>query len=597
MRPLASLRRRLFVASALLATVPIAVAVFVVDRQVTAQAEVTLHRGLEHASDLVGQWQVSLSENVQLAARLVADAPALKAAIDTGDPQTVMPIAQQHQREARGDLLVVVDQRGTILARAGRLAGDRLDIPIPVGPAAIEGSRVRYLPHSDGVLQIVFAPVSIGSQVIGTVAVGFLLDRARAVELRRLTDTEILFAADGRVASSSLPPGDHATVATALPRAGIWQITLGRNDYVGLSRPLAERGSSRAVAVLLQSRTERLRFLSQIHRALLATAILAVVGAVLLSYLVARTVTRPLGVIIETMREVSATGDLSRKARLPAGPWVDEDARVMAATFNSLTDSLAVFEREAAQRERLSGLGRMSTVIAHEIRNPLMIIKASLRALRGPSFSPDAVREAVTDIGGEVDRLNRLVTEVLDFARPIRFELTSVDLVALCREAVSAASVGPEGPEIRIEDSPGPVTLVTDQERVRLALVNLLTNARQAVQASQDAGPAGSADATRLPLVTLALHAPAEGRVSLEIRDQGVGIPAALMSRVFDPYVTTRRGGTGIGLAISRNIVEGLGGSITLESEEGRGTRVRLVLPLDSTLYCRDASGASDRRR
>ena len=83
------------------------------------------------------------------------------------------------------------------------------------------------------------------------------------------------------------------------------------------------------------------------------------------------------------MREVAATGDLTRKIAL-RGParWDDEDARLLATTFNTLTDSIARFQREVAQKERLSSLGRLSTVIAHEVRNPLMIIKAALRTLR-----------------------------------------------------------------------------------------------------------------------------------------------------------------------------------------------------------------------
>ena len=82
------------------------------------------------------------------------------------------------------------------------------------------------------------------------------------------------------------------------------------------------------------------------------------------------------------MRDVAATGDLTRKVSLQSGAWDDADARLLASAFNTLTESIARFQGEAAQRERLSSLGRLSTVIAHEIRNPLMIIKAALRTLR-----------------------------------------------------------------------------------------------------------------------------------------------------------------------------------------------------------------------
>ena len=137
------------------------------------------------------------------------------------------------------------------------------------------------------------------------------------------------------------------------------------------------------MALILRSRTEQLQSLQAIHTELLVTAVLAVLLATLLSFAVARTITRPLAAITDVMREVAATGDLTRKIALRHGNrWDDEDARLLATTFNTLTDSIARFQREMSQKERLTSLGRLSTVIAHEVRNPLMIIKAALHTLR-----------------------------------------------------------------------------------------------------------------------------------------------------------------------------------------------------------------------
>ena len=146
--------------------------------------------------------------------------------------------------------------------------------------------------------------------------------------------------------------------------------------------------------------------------------------ATLFSYAIARTVTRPLGAITSTMREMAASGDLSR--RLPVRRTRGGRTKTRGCsprTFNSMTDSIERFQREATQRERLSSLGRLSTVVAHEIRNPLMIIKTSLRALRREGARPDHVQAAARDIDEEITRLNRIVSEVLDFARPIKFDL------------------------------------------------------------------------------------------------------------------------------------------------------------------------------
>jgi signal transduction histidine kinase len=327
-----------------------------------------------------------------------------------------------------------------------------------------------------------------------------------------------------------------------------------------------------ATAIILRSRTERLQFLTSLHRTLGIAALVAVLAATLLSYFIARTVTRPLGAITATMREMAATGDLTRRINIPAGArWEDEDARVLATTFNRLTDSIARFQREAAQRERLSSLGRLSTVVAHEIRNPLMIIKASLRALRRPEVQQEELRRAVADIDEEVARLNRIVSEVLDFARPIRFEFSPVDLNELCEDAAqAAASEAPEVP-VRVQADPGLRSVTTDGERLRLALVNILTNARHAVVARGTGTP--PPDAIRMTTSRIG------GRVRIEVSDRGVGIGPDDLARVFDPYFTTRRTGSGLGLAISRNIIEGMGGTITVSSRPGYGTDVRIELP------------------
>jgi two-component system sensor histidine kinase HydH len=318
----------------------------------------------------------------------------------------------------------------------------------------------------------------------------------------------------------------------------------------------------------------QLQSLSAIHTGLALTAVLAVALATLLSFAVARTIARPLAAITDVMREVAATGDLTRKIALRHGNrWDDDDARLLATTFNTLTDSIARFQRQMSQKERLTSLGRLSTVIAHEVRNPLMIIKAALHSLRQPGAGGDTVREAAADIDGEVVRLNRLVNEVLDFARPIRFELSAVGVNALCRESTAAALASGPGAAIACDLDPALGLLTTDPERLRIALVNLLVNARHAVN--------GNGHHPDAPPVTLQTTG-ATDRVRITVADHGAGIETADLAHIFDPYFTTKRGGTGLGLPIAKNIVEGLGGTISVSSVAGRGTEIHIDLPFDS---------------
>jgi signal transduction histidine kinase len=434
-----------------------------------------------------------------------------------------------------------------------------------------------------GVLQVVRVPVSIGLQdpdLLGTLTVGYLLNDERAASFKASTGADIAFAVDGQVRSSTFAPPDRHSLETLLAATLVPRITIGDAEYAALVRTLRgadTTGTSAESAqkmIVLRSRPERMRTLSAIETGLAIVAVLTVLLAAAISYGVARTVTRPLARISDHMRQIAATGDLTRKLDLArTRGWQDEDARVLATTFNTLTDSIARFQREAAQRERLSSLGRMSTVIAHEVRNPLMIIKGALRQLtRGGATSED-VREAAADIDGEIDRLNRVVNEVLDFARPIRFERSPTDVNALCRAAISAVAAADADPPVVAQLDPSAPMLETDGERLRTALVNLLTNATQAVGARN-----GVALKNPGPAVTLSTRRLSDTRVAVSIADRGVGISADDLPRIFDPYFTTRRAGTGLGLPIAKNIIDGLGGTITVSSTPGTGTSIRIEL-------------------
>jgi two-component system sensor histidine kinase AtoS len=378
--------------------------------------------------------------------------------------------------------------------------------------------------------------------------------------------------------ASSLQGADASTLLPTLGETPT-DLLVGGAEYVGLSRPLA--GSDGPRFVVLRSRTERLRFLEPLRTALLAAAAAAVLGAVLLSYLVSRTVTRPLAEITSAMREIARTGDFSRKLP-PERTSYDEDARVLGSAFDTLLDSVVHFQREAAAKERLSALGRLSTVIAHEVRNPLMIIKASLRGLHKPAATPEDVKEAALDIDHEVARLNRIVGDVLDFARPPRLDIQPTDLHALCRDAAAAGLAGEAGQLLKLELGFAGETLLTDAERLRTALVNVLGNAREAVAAKRSAAEAapGAAVETRNGFdIELSTGPAKNGGAWVRVRDHGVGIAAVDLPHVFEPYFTTKRTGTGLGLAIARNIVLSLGGHIEVTSAAEEGTEVAIELP------------------
>ena len=588
MNVLGSLTNRIFLASAALAVLSIGFAVYFVSRTTTREAEAGLQRGLIEAGALVDQQTAALAQTFTVMARLVADLPKLKAGAADSDPPTVRPIALDYQKQLGAALLVVTDRRGQVLALAGDVDPGFGEIGTrPEIQRALAGEETAgFWPQATSVLRVVAVPIAVGidrPELLGTLTLGFRLDDALAERFKRVTESDIAFAADGQIKASTLGTDDRRPLLSLLDANGVQTISLRDNQYVALTRPLAtgEAAAERAAprVLILRSRTERLRFMNAIHTGLAATAVVAVLLATILSYAVARTITRPMATISDVMREMSTTGDLTRKISMRrTGNWEDEDATLLATTFNTLTDSIARFQREAAQRERLSSLGRLSTVVAHEIRNPLMIIKASLRTLGRDHVSRAEMRQALTDVDEEVARLNRVVNDVLDFARPIRFDYAPADINAVCvdaehatREAAPDTSV-----ELLTDATLPPVT--TDAERLRTALVNILTNARHAV-ADGSLSPSPVASGFSRTSIQLQTMPGTNGYVTIIVRDQGPGIKPEDMAKVFDPYFTTKRTGSGLGLAIAKNIIEGMGGSIVLRSQPGQGTEIRLDIP------------------
>ena len=490
MKVLSSLKNRVFLACAFVAVLSIGLGTQLVTTRVSSEAEAELQRGLEGAAQLLEEHLLSRTETLTAMAWLIADLPKLKAAVATGDPPTVAPLAHEYMERVGSDVMVITDENGSALVSLGI---NDVDV-------ALRGEPTYFLTTEAGVLEMVSLPITIGpepAEELGTLSVGFFLNDALAAELGALTQSEVVFKSEGRgdiIASTLADRGDD-------------------DEYASVVRSLGPYGPE---AELLRSRTARLSFLDTFREGLVLSALFGVLLAILLSYAVARTVTRPLLAITETMREITSTHDLARKIEL-RGRWLDEDATVLASTFNRLTDSIARFQREAASKERLSALGRMSTVIAHEIRNPLMIIKASLRSFRRPELTAD-VREAAEDIDHEVVRLNRIVGDVLDFARPPQLDLHPTDLNAVCRQAAEAVTIDVEDTALRLElslDSELP-EVVTDSERLRIALVNILTNARDAVHEKSSSGE---------PDIELETKSVGKDKIAILVRDRG-GYPA-----------------------------------------------------------------------
>ena len=599
---LKSLSNRIFLASALLAVLSIGTALYLVNVVVTRQAEAELEESLIEAGELVTQFQSLFFTALLREARIVADLPKLKAAVDTKHGPTVAPLAAEYLEAVQADVFVVTHRNGSVLSVIGEpgLTPEQISRPADRQGGAGRAIRRRRLvagqrPAAGRVGADLHRPGAARSarhadrRPAPRSAAGgsHQDDHAQRRRLRRRRQAARLDAAGRRHRGAAGGARRRPRAARDGERRGVrgGAAAAGARD----ARDAARRrraGAGGPLAIVARSRTAHLAFLRNLHSALGATTAVAVLIATLLSFAVARTVTRPIRALTATMREMAATGVLTSTPEAPTPtPWDDEDARLLTGTFHSLTVSLDRFQREAAQRERLSSLGRLSTVIAHEIRNPLMIIKGSLRSLRRGVATPEEVAGVATDIEGEVTRLNRVVNDVLDYAKPIALTYDAVEIDRLVRDAAQAVVASQAGPPDVVVEAPEGVTGTTDADRLRQVVINLVTNARDAVLAQRADGVApASADDAGAPIrVPPPVHVRArlldDEHVEIAVADRGVGMSDVEVARMFEPFFTTKRRGSGIGLAIAKNIVDGLGGRIDVDSQPGAGTTIRLTLP------------------
>lgn len=239
----------------------------------------------------------------------------------------------------------------------------------------------------------------------------------------------------------------------------------------------------------------------------------------------------------------------------------------------------ADMERVHLRAERLEAVGELSASMAHEIRNPLASIRSAVEQLAARPRATEDERTLATLVQRESDRLSRLLSEFLDFARVDVGRTTRLDAGAIVRQVAELAGASPERPDgvrVRCALPAEPLLVEGDQDVLHRALFNLVLNA---VQFSPEAGVVRIEGASLWPN-QLAPHADrfARGAVALRVMDQGPGIAPEARDRIFDPFYTSRQGGTGLGLAIVHRAIEAHNGVVVVDSDR-RGTRFTILLP------------------
>jgi len=296
-------------------------------------------------------------------------------------------------------------------------------------------------------------------------------------------------------------------------------------------------------------------------RPILIAAACGAVAVIVLGYLVGHRLSRPVESLASQARRLAAG-----EASAPLAVKTRDEVGRLAEAFNALLESLRRAEAKAVASERLAAVGQVAAGIAHEVRNPLSGIKMSAQVVRRRLRELDAGTEESVDVMlAEVARLEVIIDDLLTFARPTEPKLEPADLNAVIANVLDfmARQLGHAGIAVRreLDEALPPVPL--DPQRVRQVVLNLVLNAAEAM-------PNGGTLTARTR--------EAGGFAVAELDDTGHGIAPEAAERVFEPFFTTKRGGSGLGLGVSRTIIEAHGGTLCFQPLE-KGTRFVFTIP------------------
>jgi len=244
----------------------------------------------------------------------------------------------------------------------------------------------------------------------------------------------------------------------------------------------------------------------------------------------------------------------------------------LATELAEMNLQLEQAQADARRSERLAALGQLSAGLAHEIRNPLGIIKGSAEMLNRKLASADPLSSELAGyISGEVNRLNALVARFLDFARPLRLERRPADVAPVIERALKSARELYPNSAVRIERdfSPDAPRLALDEGMAEQIFLNLAVNAIEAM------GESGGT----LSVTVRAAESDGRAGAEIEFRDTGPGVPETMREQIFNPFVTTKKTGVGLGLSIVSKIVDEHSGSIRLDLPSGGGACFRIFFP------------------
>jgi signal transduction histidine kinase len=506
--------------------------------------------------------------------RILSTMSDVRAAFSTRDQATIRDTAGELWAKISEEnaVFLVTDPRGRVIASLGGAVAPSLgrNLEVVRDAAARFPQQVAGFALFDGQLyQMVVTPVYVesgaGPALLNVLVAGFYVDALVAQRLKESTGgSEFLFLAGGRVMASTLNPRATAVLASAVKqRAGITRVSDGVMEYAPLVNPLPDiEGRPIGDLWIFRSFEGAAQRIAALRRNLLLMWVIAVAAGLGLTFLLARRIVEPVQQLDRAAAEVARQNYACRVS-------VDSQDELgrLAKTFNAMCASIQNARNELIRQERIATIGRLSSSIVHDLRNPLAAVYGGAEMLVDTELAPQQTKRLAGNIYRASRQIKELLQELLDVSRGKTEGAEQCRLYEVAAAGMDA--VRPIADARRVDlvlDIPRDIELPLERARMERVFLNLIGNA---IEAMPDGG-----------IVRIGATVK-NGSVEVSVQDNGPGIAASIRERLFQPFVTAgKKNGLGLGLALSRQTVLDHGGDMWVHSDAAAGTTFSFRLPV-----------------
>jgi len=574
-----SLLWKILLATSIALTLLFALVGWIVQDNATRAMSASVNEDVEaslRAYDSLWRSRAQTLAAVSLAISRMSD---VRAAFSTGDQATIRDSADELWKPISNQdaIFLVTDPEGRVLASLGGNLGESLKHEVP----AVRDAAANFPKQTSGFMtldgrlyQIAITPVYVqagaGMGLLNVLVAGYEVNRETVRSLKESTGgSDFCFLSGTSIAACTLDPSANASIqAVSSPDGTVGQIQAGGTHYTVLGTPLLDVAGRHIgeLRILRSSESARQR-VNTLGRDIILAWLIAVLVGLWLTYSLARRILRPVKELDRGASEVSH-GNYDYRIPLedPAVGTHDELGR-LAAAFNAMCASIQNAREELIRQERIATIGRLSTSIVHDLRNPLAAIYGGAEMLIDGELTTGQVQRLAGNIYRSSRRMQQLLQELVDTGRGRSTSSEVCRLKDIVTAACEVFAPAAEAQSVAIEvDVPDDIELPLERARMERVFLNLIDN-------SLGMMPTGG---------TLRITAKAEGSaVIVRVQDSGPGIPSQIRARLFQPFVSSgKKNGVGLGLAFSHQAVLDHGGKLWADPNTRQGACFLVQLPL-----------------